>query len=171
MEIEFLKADQNEINDALDLFKMASHAIRKKNQSQWAYWENPPKEKLVWVREGFEKGEFYFVTVENVPKVAMFRLMKEDTLYWESRGLEENKRYIHSFVVRESHSGKGIGKLVLNRIVKELESEQIDALRLDCDGNNEGLCNYYESRGFQCVGFKKTPYSVNKLYEMKLKQG
>ena len=168
MELEFLKAKMEELEDALMLFKEASRAISRKNLSQWSYWQDPPLEKIEWVRQGFEQGEFYFVSVNGQEKVAMFRLMSFDTLYWGRKGLEKNKRYIHSFVVREDRKGMGIGALILKKVIRQLKKEGVDALRLDCDSANAGLCSYYESQGFQGVGEKKTPYSVNRLYQMDL---
>ncbi|MGB5321794.1 MAG: hypothetical protein WBN12_05960, partial [Lutimonas sp.] len=96
MNIEFIRALGSELEDALVFFKLASQSLTKKNISQWSYWIDPPEEKINWVKEGFDNEEFYFVYDSEGNKIAMFRLLEKDTLYWDDKGVEKNTRYIHS---------------------------------------------------------------------------
>ena len=50
--------------------------------------------------------------------------------------------------------------------VYQLKSEGVQKYRLDCDGSNPRLCQYYESFVFVKVGEKTTNYASNNLYEM-----
>ena len=168
MNLIFKKAKIDELDHALELFKLASLSLGKKNVSQWAYWSDPPEEKITWVKEGFDKGEFFFVYNDSGIKIAMFRLLQNDTLYWGEKGLENNVKYVHSLVVRPDFSGLGIGKIVMLNIIENLKSEGVKKFRLDCDGSNPRLCQYYESYGFKKVGEKETKYAINNLYEMSL---
>ena len=127
---------------------------------------DPPEEKISWVKEGFDNGEFFFVYDSKGTKIAMFRLLEMDTLYWDDKGVEKNTRYIHSLVVHPSYSGLGIGTAVILKIIDQLKHNKIKKLRLDCDGSNPRLCRYYEDYGFVKVGEKTTNYAVNNLYEM-----
>ena len=168
MNIKFRKAKIDELDHALELFKLASLSLGEKKVNQWNYWSKPPEEKIAWVKEGFENGEFFFVQNENGVKVAMFRLLQNDRLYWDKKGLENNTRYVHSLVVRPSFSGMGIGKAIMQNIIEKIKSEGVKTFRLDCDGSNPKLCAYYESFGFKKVGEKETKYALNNLYEMAL---
>lgn len=168
MTIKFIRAVKSELEDALKFFKLASQSLNEKHVSQWSYWLDPPEEKITWVKEGFENGEFYFVYDNSGNKIAMFRLLKKDTLYWDEKGQEKNTRYIHSLVVLPSYSGQGIGKAVMLKIIARLKQDKIEKFRLDCDRSNQRLCEYYESYGFVNVGKKTTNYAVNNLYEMLL---
>ena len=168
MEIKFIQALSSELGDALYFFKLASQNLSDKNVDQWSYWVDPPEEKIKWVKEGFEKGEFFFVYDLKGTKIAMFRLLNTDTLYWGKKGLEKSVRYIHSFVVLPAYSGRGKGKTIMFQIIDRLQQENVHKLRLDCDGANQRLCQYYENYGFIKVGEKTTNYSVNNLYEMSL---
>ena len=168
MKIKFIRASKSELDDSLKFFKLASRSLNEKQINQWSYWEDPPEEKINWVKDGFYKGEFFFVYDSQGNKIAMFRLLISDTLYWDDKGMEKNTRYIHSLVVPPSFGGKGIGKSVMHKIIAQLKQESIEKLRLDCDGTNIRLCQYYESYGFIKVGEKTTKYSVNNLYEMSL---
>ncbi len=166
MEIKFIRALNTELDDALVFFKLASKSLAKKRVSQWSYWVDPPAEKINWVKEGFDNGEFFFVYGPDGNKIAMFRLLEKDTLYWDEKGIEKNTRYIHSLVVLPAYSGQGIGKALINKILDRLKQDKIKKIRLDCDGSNLRLCRYYEDYGFVKVGEKKTKYAVNNLYEM-----
>ncbi len=166
MNIEFIRALGSELEDALVFFKLASQSLTKKNISQWSYWIDPPEEKINWVKEGFDNEEFYFVYDPEGNKIAMFRLLEKDTLYWDDKGVEKNTRYIHSLVVHPSYSGQGIGTAVMLKIIDLLKQDKIKKFRLDCDGSNPRLCKYYEDYGFVKVGEKTTNYAVNNLYEM-----
>lgn len=168
MKIKFRQATKDELDDALEFFKLASLSLAEKHVSQWNYWTDPPEDKINWVKEGFKKGEFYFVYNETRDKVAMFRLLLHDTLYWDKKGLESKVKYVHSLVVRPDFSGMGIGKAVMLKIIEDLKSEGVKKFRLDCDGSNPKLCKYYESYGFKKVGEKTTKYAINNLYEMSL---
>ncbi len=166
MNLKFSRANLNELDEALEFFKLASLSLGKKNISQWSYWSDPPQDKVDWIKEGFENGEFFFVYNDNGEKVAMYRLLDNDTLYWEEKGFEENIRYVHSLVVPPNFAGLGIGQAVMFKIIEKLKSEGVQKFRLDCDGSNPRLCQYYESFGFVKVGEKTTNYAINNLYEM-----
>ena len=166
MKLRFKEAGTEELEEALAFFKAASLALREKNLSQWHYWDQPPEEKISWVRQGFEKREFFFVYDESDQKVGMFRLLDTDTLYWNDRGLENNTRYVHSLVISRNKTGKGIGNCILQKLRDQLKKNGISKFRLDCDASNKRLCKYYEDFGFKKTGEKKTEYAVNNLYEM-----
>jgi ribosomal protein S18 acetylase RimI-like enzyme len=168
MNIKFSRATPGELEEALEFFKLASQSLSEKNVSQWNYWTDPPADKIEWVKQGFDKGEFFFVYNESDDKIAMFRLLKNDSLYWEEKGLEDNVRYVHSLVVPSVFAGLGIGKAVMLKIIEGLKTEGVKKFRLDCDGSNPRLCNYYESYGFEKVGEKTTNYAINNLYELSL---
>lgn len=168
MKLRFKPAENHEIKDALSFFKAASQMLKKKNLSQWQYWDDPPGDKIAWIQEGFDKEEFFFVYATGTEKIAMFRLLETDTLYWGQKGLEKNTRYVHSLVVSQNASGKGIGKTILQELVAGFKKSEVKKFRLDCDASNKQLCQYYEGFGFKKVGVKQTNFATNNLYEMRL---
>lgn len=158
----------DQLQDALNLFASTSALLKSKGLSQWSYWADPPVEKIQWVKDGFEKGEFYFVYGDQNDWLGIFRLLEVDTIYWDEKGLENGVRYVHSLVVTPDYSGRGIGALILQNLIINLENQGVEKLRLDCDASNSHLCSYYEAQGFRKVGKKETAYSINNLYEMTL---
>lgn len=159
------KADLSELHVAFELLKHAAERLNAKGLKQWGYWMDPPQEKIAWVKEGFKNGEFYFILIDN-QIAGMFRLLKEDELYWGVQA--SSARYIHSLVIKANFSGNGIGEQVILKVIEDCKKLNIQYLRLDCDAQNEGLCNYYEHQGFQKVGQKQMPLSLNNLYELKV---
>jgi ribosomal protein S18 acetylase RimI-like enzyme len=164
----FKRASKDQLQDVLNLFASTSALLKNKGLSQWSYWADPPLEKIQWVSDGFEKGEFHFVYDDQNDWLGIFRLLEIDTIYWDEKGLEKGVRYIHSLVVTPNYSGKGIGALILQNLIGNLAKKGVAKLRLDCDSSNSHLCSYYEGQGFTKVGEKKTAYSINNLYEMLL---
>lgn len=164
----FAIAKKNEFSIALGLYQQAGKRLSQMNLSQWDYWSDPPADKLAWVRQGVENGEFVFVYNQTNDLVGMFRLMNSDTLYWEQKGIDKGVRYVHSLVIADPYTGSGLGQEIMKRIITNLKSKEIKLLRLDCEASNSKLCAYYEAFGFQKTGEKTTPYSTNNLYELSL---
>jgi ribosomal protein S18 acetylase RimI-like enzyme len=165
LKFTFKQAGSDKIEEVLNLFRDTSLELKKMGLTQWGYWADPPEEKIQWVRDGFEKGEFHFVYNQEMEWVGIFRLLETDTLYWDEKGLEKDVRYVHSLVTKPGRSGNGIGAKVLKKLAVDLKKDGVHKLRLDCDSSNSRLCSYYEDQGFVKVGEKKTPFSTNNLYE------
>ncbi len=166
MKLYFKKAHSNEIEKAFEYLKIAAANLKRKNVDQWSIWLNPNDEKINWVNEGFSKQEFYFVENENLQSVGMFRLLKEDELYWGKQTVDA--RYIHSLIVLPEFSGQKIGNYIMSQVEKNIKTEGISIFRLDCNAANTWLCNYYKSLGFIEVGQVQMPHSLNTLFEKKI---
>lgn len=166
MNLIFKLIKKENLHDVLALFKEAAEKIHKMNVDHWQYWKNPPLEKIEWVKEGISNNEFYFIKNNEDETVGMVRILDEDLLYWGKQ--IQKATYIHSLVIKEKYNGKGLGRLIIQKIEEEAKTAQIAFLRLDADRANHSLCNYYEKIGFKKVGIKETPLSVNNLYEKAL---
>lgn len=167
MNIKFSQIKITEKKIVLDLFKEAAIKIEKMNIDHWQYWKNPPKEKIEWIEEGIKNKEFYFIKNTDSTTIGMVRILKEDLLYW---GKQKGKSlYIHSLVVKDNNENKGIGKIILEQIKNDAKNKGYKYLRLDADSKNPKLCYYYEKQGFEKVGIKELPLSINNLYQKELK--
>ncbi len=164
MEITFKKAAKADIELLLQVLKGAAQKISKKGVDHWQYWIDPPIEKISWVKEGIENGEYFFMSHRGDP-LGIIRIMDQDLVYWSASQNRERAKYIHSLVIFEAHNGKGIGQKVIDAVASLARKEGCLYLRLDCDANNSKLCQYYEKQGFTKVMTKRFPYSINKLYE------
>ncbi|MDT0552202.1 GNAT family N-acetyltransferase [Urechidicola vernalis] len=161
----FNQANKSDLNSIIRLLKNASIELEEKGIDQWKYWQNPPKEKIDWLKHGLLNNEFFFVTA-NESVIGMFRLLYEDELYW---GKQNDKAgYIHSLVIDSKFNGRGYGNKIVTQVEQELIAKDILLLRLDCLASNKGLCSYYEKQGFKKIGEVQMPLSLNNLYEKKL---
>lgn len=151
----------------LTLFKEAAEKISKKDIDHWQYWKNPPIEKIKWVREGILNNEFFFIKNAKQQTIGMIRVLEKDLLYWGKKN--DNSKYIHSLVIIEKLEGKGMGKIVLQKIESDAKKSGCTYLRLDADSKNPKLCSYYEKQGFKKVGTKKLPLSTYNLYQKEIK--
>ncbi len=150
----------------LQLFKRAAEKINRMNIDHWQYWMDPPIEKIKWVEAGIENKEFFFLQNSAGENLGMVRIMDEDWLYWGKQ--PEKSKYIHSLVVSDQYSGKGIGTKIIQQIAENAKEEKCKYLRLDADAKNSKLCHYYEKIGFNKVGTKELPISTYNLYEKEL---
>ncbi|CAM1341925.1 GNAT family N-acetyltransferase [Tenacibaculum amylolyticum] len=166
MNIIFKQIETKDLNQVLELFKEAAEKIALKNVDHWQYWKNPPTEKIQWVVEGIQKKEFFFINNTVQENIGMVRIMNEDELYW---GIQTEKaKYIHSLVVKGAYNGKGIGAKIIQEIENNAKKDACKYIRLDAVATNTKLCKYYEKLGFQKVGVKEMPLSLNNLYEKAL---
>lgn len=149
LEISLRKAGKTEYNTALLLLKEAAEWLKLKGVDYWQVWHYPPDNYLLWIKEGFENAQFYFLIV-NSQIAGMLRLMDEDEMFWGKRA--DKAGYIHSFTVMRKFAGMGLGHWMLEQTSKHLIEEGKNFLRLDCGSNIEGLCLYYEKEGFRKVG-------------------
>ncbi|MEL4306541.1 GNAT family N-acetyltransferase [Joostella sp. CR20] len=163
MKFQFKKIEKENLPQVLQLFKETAEKIGKMNVDHWQYWKNPPEEKITWVADGIQNGEFFFVTEQSGETIGMVRILTEDLLYW---GVQQEKAtYVHSLVVKEKYNGKGVGTEILHEIAKNAKSAGSVYLRLDADAKNPKLCSYYEKMGFEKVGVKQLSLSNYNLYQ------
>ena len=156
------KAQQSDRSTILQLCKLAAEQMKAKGIDHWQYWLDPPADKLAWVDEGLELGQYHFV-YDQEALIGMYRLQYADELYWGKQ--EVAAGYVHALVVHPDYKGQGWGPKFIEYIAAQLQSEGIDRLRLDCNSDNHFLCRYYESLGFNRVGEVQMPYSLNARYE------
>lgn len=166
MEIKFRQITISDKNQVLSLFKAAAEKISKKNIDHWQYWKNPPLNKIEWVEDGILNKEFFFIDNSHGVCLGMVRILEEDKLYWGHK--TDKAKYIHSLVVIEKFEGKGIGKIILQKIERMAKKNGYQYLRLDSDSKNPKLCHYYEKQGFKKKGTKKLPFSTYNLYQKEI---
>ncbi|WP_072803949.1 GNAT family N-acetyltransferase [Rhodococcoides yunnanense] len=115
---------------------------------QWRPREVP----LSVIESQVAAGEFVVARLRptDTPLVAAMRLIWSDEPIW----LEENAfaGYVHHLVVDRSHSGRGIGRELLDWAERTTHDAGASVLRLDCVETNPQLRAYYARLGFREVG-------------------
>lgn len=167
--VHVFAAKEDELPLVLELLREAALWIREKGQSQWGYWLNPPEDRLLWLRDGLQKGEFYFLKGAEGHVIGMFRMMRADELYWGVQDIPA--LYLHSLVIRPPYAGTGLGSEIFAYAEQTAKTRGIRLIRLDCHAGNAALCAYYEKKGFVRKGEKHMPHSLNNLYEKAIDTG
>lgn len=163
--ITFRKAKTKEFDTVLTLLKEAALWLREKKVDYWQDWISPPEGFVSWIKEGFERGEFFIVEL-NGEVSGCFRLQWSDTIFWGER--KDLAGYVHSFTVSRKFIGQGVGAAVLEMIGDYCKGKGKDFLRLDFGVDVEGLKKYYESCGFSYVGKTEVYGEHLSLYEKSL---
>lgn len=103
-----------------------------------------------WMLPRIERGELFLAHLDSEP-VSAFRLLWEDRPFWGEREVGDSI-YLHSFAVRRSKAGLGIGEAVLAKIAGMGRERGLAKVRLDCFLSSISLIAYYERNGFVSVG-------------------
>ncbi len=166
MKFTLRRGNPSDMGQALALFQSAAEHLRDRGIDQWRYWLDPPKEEMEWVRDGFEKQEFFFIEGESSELLGMVRIQSEDIRYW---GPQKDKAwYIHSLVIQKKWSGRQLGSHVLQHIEQNAIRNGQDYLRLDCLAKNTRLGSYYQNQGFVLVGKVELALSTCNLFEKRI---
>jgi len=166
MSFTLKKVTLEEKRIVFNLLSDAAKVLARKKIHQWQYWENPPPEKIRWVKEGIKKEEFFFIINSKQQTLGMVRISNDDMLYWGE--MNDKSKYIHSLIIREEFSGLRLGVKVVDKIKKEAILNNVEYLRLDCDCTNKKLCKYYLNQGFELVGQKQLSLGKYNLYQQKI---
>jgi GNAT superfamily N-acetyltransferase len=117
-------------------------------------WSKPfPDEETQTGRllAGIDAGETWMVRdgAETVGTITVNDFA--NPLLWSKDECSEVARYVHKMTVRRSHSGRGLGAILLDWAGDRAASEGAKWLRLDAWTTNRSLHAYYERQGFQHV--------------------
>jgi ribosomal protein S18 acetylase RimI-like enzyme len=103
-----------------------------------------------WMLPRIERGELYLALLGG-EAVAAFRILWEDRPFWGEREVGDSI-YLHTFAVRRSKAGLGIGEAVIEHVAGMARARGRTKMRLDCFLSNASLIAYYERNGFVSVG-------------------
>jgi len=144
----FRKAKPGEIETVLSLLRDAASWMKGRGIDHWREWLDPPEIFVKWIREGFDRGQFYMVQGDG-RTIGCVRMQSRDPFWGEG---EDSAGYIHSFTIDRDLAGRGIGVEVLNLIQDYFREHGKKFFRLDCGTEVKGLRAYYERFGFKPVG-------------------
>lgn len=123
-----------------------ARAWQKLNGSEG--WDYPFDDE--WLLPRIERGELFVGLIEQEP-VTAFRILWEDRPYWGNREVGDSI-YLHTFAVRRSKAGQGIGEMVISKVAEMGMERGREKIRLDCSLSSARLIAWYERAGFQSVG-------------------
>lgn len=132
MEIKIRRAEKNDCPPMMDLIK------------ELAVYEKAPEEVIVdfdhFVESGFGKNPVWWAFVAEVDKkVVGFALYYIRYSTWKGQRL-----YLEDILVNEPFRGKGIGKLLFDRLIKETKEKGFSGMMWQVLDWNEPAINFYK---------------------------
>ena len=163
MQLNFSPIPPTDLDQVINMFQAAAKKISRLQIDHWQYWNDPPSDKIQWVKEGLANREYVYVRNKESDTVGMLRILDQDLMYWGEQ--DEKAKYVHSLVVKEDYNGQGLGQQILEQVADLARQDHCRYLRLDADSKNPKLCQYYESMGFKRVGSTTQRISTYNLYQ------
>ncbi|ALL05240.1 GNAT family acetyltransferase [Pedobacter sp. PACM 27299] len=109
-----------------------------------ALYEKAPEEVTVTLAE-FEDAGFGYNPVWNAFVVENDQLIIGFALYYTRYSTWKGCRlYLEDFIVTESYRGKGIGKLLFERVMKEAKDKNFNGMNWQVLDWNEPAINFYK---------------------------
>ncbi len=132
MEIRIRRAEKKDCQPMMDLIK------------ELAVYEKAPEEVTVgfdhFVESGFGKNPVWWSFVAEVgEKVVGFSLYYIRYSTWKGQRL-----YLEDIVVNEPFRGKGIGKLLFDRLIEEAKEKKFSGMVWQVLDWNEAAINFYK---------------------------
>ncbi|MBB3588944.1 GNAT family N-acetyltransferase [Sphingomonas sp. BK481] len=124
-------------------------------------WAGPFDDE--WMLPRIERGELFLAYAGAAP-VSAFRVLWEDHPFWGDREVGDSI-YLHTFAVRRSCSGRGIGPAVIEQVAIMGQHSGRAKLRLDCFLANTRLISFYERNLFASVGVTSVKGRLMNLME------
>ncbi|GAA4396125.1 hypothetical protein GCM10023088_78370 [Actinomadura verrucosospora] len=155
------RAEAGDVPAMVAMRREAEQWLAERGIEQWtAKWTTVGAEKL----ERAARQRRAWVLEDAGAVVATVTLGGPDEDLWH---VEDGPAlYLYKLMVARSHSGRGIGEMLLDWACDQAARYRYPALRLDIWPNNHGLGAYYESTGFRHVRTVDVPgRDTGRLYE------
>jgi GNAT superfamily N-acetyltransferase len=129
---------------------------------QWS----SPMSQAAWDRlaSRIADGNVFLARLPNGQAVGTLRFDWRDDELW--RHDPEGGGYVHSFAIRNSARGHGVGAAMLEWAKQHVRERGRKYLRLDCWGANKRLCEHYSELGFTYRGTVYDDDGPNAMWEI-----
>jgi len=130
-------------------------------------WPSPMPQAF-WDKIGMHiaQGNVFIARLSEDQAVGVFRFEWCDAQFWGPDS--DSGGYIHSFAIRPSAHGCGIGAAMIEWAKGYVRAHGRKYLRLDCWGANKRLCEYYSELGFTYRGTVYDDDGPNSLWEIEV---
>lgn len=140
------RARPDDIPAVIDLQSEAAGWLLARGIDQWLIDRAQTADYLRTALSSSPPAREVYLAWRDGEPVATLALQTSDQRTWGD--LPDDALYLHSFAVRRSVGGQGVGRALL-RWAEGIAAVQGKAyLRLDCMAENAPLCAYYERAGF-----------------------
>jgi ribosomal protein S18 acetylase RimI-like enzyme len=150
--LQLRRACDDDFDAVYAIMNDASAWLKSRGMNMWGWVPSEAGRKIV--RDRIATNEAYLASIDERP-VATFAMQWADEEMWGERGRDGEAGYIHGIAVARTAAGKGVGAALIKQGEKMVADRGRRFLRLDCMGQNEALCAYYQRLGFTRCGTKE----------------
>jgi GNAT superfamily N-acetyltransferase len=121
------------------------------NTQQWRTepWTGNPDREATFLRHA-DIGGLRIVEEDDGTPLGVMTITEERQGYVPA--VDERELYVNFLISSRRHSGRGIGRMLIERAKQEAAGRGIDLIRVDCWAGEDGnLVKVYESYGFSRV--------------------
>lgn len=161
--IEMRRACEDDVVDIIELLEESSAWMVSIGINRWQPGAHVAAEQQL--RGEVQRGIVY-VWKPSCVLIATMRLTETDDAIWSNDST--TALYIHKMSVRRSLKGRGYGTLLVRWAEQQATRRGLDRLRLDCWAENQRLCNFYLSCGFQPLRTTTVQGWTHQLFERRI---
>lgn len=148
--MEVSTASSRDVGNLIALRDELARWLTARDIDQWR-----PGELLKdWIEQEVADG-FVHVVRDADDLVATVTITPEDPIVWGHR--IESAGYVHRLMVDRRWAGQRFGAVLLDWAETHILESGRTVARLDCVRSNRRLRDYYESFGYELVGYKDFP--------------
>lgn len=157
-EIAVAPAQPADLDTVLAILEEAARWLAGKGIDQWRPGSFPRQS----IADAIARGEVILARLGE-EAVGTLTLQWSDELFWGAGPPDAG--YLHKLAIRRAFAGQELGRSLLGWTERTVAAAGKQYLRLDCTGENEALCAYYERAGFAPRGERQGRGWRVRLYE------
>lgn len=162
--MELRKADIEDLDIILDIYKKA---IREMNSKIIYQWDEIYPDQIILKQDILNK-QMYVGILDNVIVSAVVVNREFDEEYRNGHWKYDQFAVIHRLCVHPAYQNKKVAKSIMTKIEELLRTEGIQSIRLDTFSLNPYALNLYEALGYLKVGEVNWRKGLFYLLEKKL---
>lgn len=138
---------QTDLPKIFDLYSLATNYMKSKKQVYW------PKFSEAFIINEIEEKRQWKLLIDH--KIAcIWTTTLNDELIWGSKN-NAPSLYIHRIATNPDFRGQNLVKKIMDWANEFGKNKNLEYIRMDTVGLNNGLIEHYEKMGFQFLGTKK----------------
>ncbi|MEM6903172.1 MAG: GNAT family N-acetyltransferase [Pseudomonadota bacterium] len=144
--------------DASDYRALRLEALERDPIAFGATLEEDQEKSRPWFRRSLNEHTVFGASDADGKLIASAGFFRSD------RVKSRHKAMIYGLYVTQTHRGKGIGRALLQRLIKTAKEQSIEQLQICAVTDNTSAANLYESLGFEAFGLEPKALKFNGQY-------
>lgn len=151
------RAVADDMQAILDMIDEAAAWLAEKGTDQWARPWPDRESRDRRIRNGLRSGDTWMVEVDGAPVATVTFRKRGNWKLWTILERCHRAVYLSRLIVRRDYAGSGIGEALVDWAgLRARRDWRARWTRIDVWTTNAALHNYYEKRGFQSRGIRRS---------------